>query len=304
MIMAPGASEFNGRWDITIPGESRSRAWWLEIKGADTGNPTGSFIGAPGGDLNQITDATIQNGELSWSFNNWRKGTGRDAPRRKGVYRARIVNGKLEGTLVVEGDPAIQWIGARAPQFKPVDFSKLKEGRPVELFNGRDLSGWKPTRAGAEVQWTVENGILKNQPKATDIMTEAKFQDFKLHVEFQYGERSNSGIGLRGRYEIQIIDDHGRPPNTHSQGALYSRVPPAKNASKPAGEWQTYDITLVSNRVTVVLNGEKVLDNVEVEGLTAMAIDPHEGEPGPIALQGDHGPVQFRKLTLTPLVSK
>jgi hypothetical protein len=118
------------------------------------------------------------------------------------------------------------------------------------------------------------------------------------------GANSNSGIGLRGRYEVQILQDYGRPVSLHGNGALYSRILPAKNASKPANEWQTYDITLVGNYVTVVLNGEKIIDNKEIEGLTAIAMDPNEGEPGPIVIQGDHGSVEFRKITLTPLVSK
>jgi hypothetical protein len=301
---ASDSKGFNGRWDITIPNEARRRAWWLEIKNADSGKPSGSFVGAPGGDLNQITDAVIENGELRWSFNNWRLGQGKDAPRRVGTYRAKLVDGKLEGTLTVEGDQPIKWLGVRAPVFKQVDRGKLKEGKPIELFNGKDLGGWQGTRPGASVNWRVEDGILKNAAGTTDIMTEGKFQDFKLHIEYRAADKSNSGIGLRGRYEIQVYGDYGMTPNTHTNGALYSRIPAAKNATKPATEWQTYDITLVGNRLTVVLNGETIHNNVEIDGLTAIAIDPNEGEPGPIVIQGDHGPVEFRKITLTPLVSR
>jgi hypothetical protein len=118
------------------------------------------------------------------------------------------------------------------------------------------------------------------------------------------GEHSNSGIGLRARYEVQVLDDFGRPPNTHGNGALYARILPSENASKPAGEWQTYDIRLVGRQVTVVLNGKTIIDKGEVEGLTAIAIDSSEAEPGPIFLQGDHGAVEFRNLMVTPLVKK
>jgi hypothetical protein len=107
---------------------------------------------------------------------------------------------------------------------------------------------------------------------------------------------------LRARYEVQILDDYGRPANTHGNGALYSRILPSENASKPAGEWQTYDIRLVGRQVTVVLNGRKVIDKGEIEGLTAIASDANEGQPGPLILQGDHGPVEFRAIVLTPLV--
>ena len=99
-----------------------------------------------------------------------------------------------------------------------------------------------------------------------------------------------------------MLEDYGHPPNTHSAGALYSRIAPSENASKPAGEWQTYDIRLVGRQVTVVFNGKKVIDHGVIDGLTAMAHDADEGEPGGIALQGDHGPVEFRKITITPLM--
>ena len=121
------------------------------------------------------------------------------------------------------------------------------------------------------MKWTVQDGVLRNAPPTTDIISDQKFWNFKLHVEFKIVEHSNSGIGLRGRYEIQILEDYGKPINTHGAAALYSRVAPAVNASKPAGEWQTYDIRLVGRTLTVVHNGTKVLDKVEVEGLTAIA---------------------------------
>jgi hypothetical protein len=127
-------------------------------------------------------------------------------------------------------------------------------------------------------------------------MCAAKFQKFRIR------EHSNSGIGLRGRYEIQILDDYGKPPNSHGAGALYSRVVPAANASKPVGEWQTYDIRLVGRTVTVVFNGRKVLDKVHVDGLTAIANNADEGEPGPFIVQGDHSYVEIRKFTVTPLL--
>ena len=133
-------------------------------------------------------------------------------------------------------------------------------------------------------------------------MSDRTFWNFEAQVEFRIFEHSNSGIGLRGRYEIQILDDFGRPPNTHGAGALYSRVAPAVNASKPAGEWQTYDIRLVGRDLTLVHNGKKVLDHVHVDGLTAIANNSDEGEPGPFIVQGDHSNVEIRKFTVTPLV--
>jgi hypothetical protein len=295
------APDFNGRWDITVPDNNRKRAWWLEITGAGTPAIAGSFIGAPGGGLDQITDARIEGDELRFSFTKKQ----RDGRVWKGEYRARLAGGKLEGTFQADNTTSpLSWTGVRAPSFKQIDPAKLKAERPVELFNGKDLAGWRALHANREMAWEVKDGVMRNQPGATDLVTDGKFWNFKLHAEYRVGPRSNSGIGLRGRYEVQILEDHGRPPSKQSNGALYSRIVPATNASKPANEWQTFDITLVENRVTVVLNGSTLIDNQEIPGLTAIATDPNEGEPGPITIQGDHGVVEFRKLTLTPLESR
>jgi hypothetical protein len=295
------ASDLNGRWDITVPENDRKRAWWLEIKGADTSSPSGSFIGAPGGGLDQITDMKVTNGEVRWSFSRPARG---NTKAWKGIYTAHLEGGKLEGTFEEEGKPRQKWTGVRAPKFKREDISKLKPGKPVELFNGRNLQGWHALRSNVPMLWKVEDGVMKNAPGTTDIVSDAKFMDFKLHVEYRVGPHSNSGIGLRGRYEVQILEDYGKPPDTHGNGALYSRILPTANASKPANEWQTVDVTLAGNIVDVVLNGTHIIDHKEVDGLTAIAMDPNEAEPGPIVLQGDHGPVEFRKVTLTPLLRK
>ncbi len=293
---------FNGRWDIRVPGETRGRVWWLEVSGAGTPKLKGRFVGAPGGDMNDIPEISIKDGELKFVFERKYQ---READKvQRGVYRARLVADKLEGVFEVEGGKAepVKWVGVRAPLIKDKDDGTWKKGQPVELFNGRDLSGWRPLVRGKELGWGVKDGAMTNVAGANNLVSERKFWNFELHVEYRVGEHSNSGIGLRGRYEVQILEDFGRPPDTHSNGALYSRIPPRVNASKPAGEWQTYDIRLVGRTVTIVLNGQKVIDKGEIEGLTAIAHDADEGVAGPISLQGDHGPVEFRKITLTPLV--
>jgi len=196
----------------------------------------------------------------------------------------------------------LKWTGVRAPLIVDKDDGSWKKGKPVELFNGKDVSGWKAVNPGGEMKWSVVDGVLRNAPPTTDIVSDQKFWNFDAHVEFRIVEHSNSGIGLRGRYEIQILEDYGQPPNTHSSGALYSRVAPSVNASKPPGEWQTYDIHLIGRTVTVQFNGNTVLDKVNVDGLTAIAINSDEGEPGPFIVQGDHSYVEIRKFTVTPLV--
>lgn len=290
--------KFNGRWDITVTNEPRRRAWWLEVQGAQTAKPKGKFISALGGDLNVIEEIAIKGDHLTFGFN--------AKDRGHLLYKATLTGDKLQGTFEVEGKEQgkLTWIGVRAPVIKDKDDTSWKKGTPVELFNGKDLSGWKASIPGRALGWSVADGLLKNVAGANNIVTDQRFWNFELHAEVRLGAHTNSGIALRGRYEIQILEDFGNPPNSHSNGALYSRVAPSINASKPSGEWQTYDIRIVGRQVTVVLNGKKILDKVEAEGLTAAAIDPNEAEPGPIFLQGDHGSVEVRKMTVTPLARK
>ncbi len=305
-LFAAGDARFNGRWDITAQRDTHN-AWWLEITGAETDHPAGKFVSAYGGDMNTIQEISITPGELTFGF----RRPGRPGKGRKGgmspahlVYKAKLVGNRLEGTFEMEGQqqPPVTWAGVRAPVIKDRDDGSWRKGKPVVLFNGKDLSGWKTIVPTNETGWSIENGVLSTTGKGKDIASDAKFWNFILHVEFKPAEHANSGIGLRGRYEVQVLDDYGRPPNTHGNGALYARILPSENASKPANEWQTYDIRLVGRQVTIVLNGKKIIDKGEVEGLTAIAIDSHEAEPGPIVLQGDHGPVQFRNIVVTPLI--
>ena len=146
---------------------------------------------------------------------------------------------------------ALKWMGVRAPVITEKDDGSWHEGTPVELFNHKDLSGWRGLIPNMPLGWAVKNGAMANVAGANNLVSDQTFWNFKLHVEYRVGEGSNSGIGLRGRYEVQILEDYGKPPNKHSDGALYSRIAPSKNASKPAGEWQTYDIRLVGRQVTV-----------------------------------------------------
>ncbi len=137
----------------------------------------------------------------------------------------------------------------------------------MELFNHKDMTGWKG-RDGKRHGWVVENGNLLNKKPGVDIVTDRKFTNFKVHAEYRYPKKSNSGIYLRGRYEAQIVDEFGTPPNSHGPGGIYGFIDPRINAAKRAGEWQTYDLTLVGRRITVVLNGETVIDRQEIPGIT------------------------------------
>lgn len=303
---APADSQFNGKWNIQVNGDTpRTRAWWLEVIGAGTDTLKGRFVGAPGGQVDDVPKISILDGELRFAFDRRYRREANSRMTQKGLYWARIDHGKLKGTFEIEGDPStyLEWTGVRSPVLAEKDDGTWRRGDPIQLFNGRDLSGWIPLVPNKQPGWNVKEGILVNSPNASDLVSDKKFWNFDLHVEFLVGVRSNSGVGLRGRYEVQIYDDFDDPPSKHGNGALYSRITPRINASREPGEWQSFDVRLIGRQVSITLNGSKIIDRATIDGLTAIAQDPNETEPGPIILQGDHGFVEFRKVTLYPLTN-
>ncbi|MBA4053398.1 MAG: DUF1080 domain-containing protein, partial [Marivirga sp.] len=149
-------------------------------------------------------------------------------------------------------------------------------------------------------QWIVEGGILKSPKSGSNLISDNTFNDFKLHIEFRYPKGSNSGIYLRGRYEVQIADSKGLDADDGQFAGVYGFLPANEMVAKDPGEWQSFDITLTGRMVTVVANGVTVISNQIIPGITGGALDSNEGEPGPLLIQGDHGPVEFRNITLTP----
>ena len=284
---------FLGKWDINPTDPPGNYAYWLEVK-KENGVLSGNFLNR-GGSVLPLPEITVENGELVFSPAPGR----RDEP--KPVHRAKVVGGKLVGT-VTEGAQVTHWVGVRPPHWGNYDANgKLKFGKPVELFDGKDMSHWRVQYPDKASGWTVQDGAMTNTPPANNLVSNEKFRNFKIHAEYKLTEHSNSGIYLRGRYELQVLDDYGKPPESHGHMAIYSRVPPLVNASKPVGEWQTMEATLVGNRVTVLLNGQVVHSNVAIEGITGGALDANEGDPGPIMLQGDHEKVWYRRVTVTPV---
>ena len=291
-----GEDAFLGRWDITATGTKSSlpRNCWLELR-RDGGVLKGRF-NAGGGAVFDLPQVMIANGEVGFQYPQ-----GRPPKQTQQVWQAKVKDGGLVGVALVNGQ-TLSWSGVRGPDW-PATPPKRNPGKPINLFNGKDVSGWLCQDPHHPMGWFVKGGILMNEGKnACNIYTQQKFNDFKLEVEFNVDPESNSGVYLRGRYEIQILDGYTRPLDVHSQGALYGFIVPAVKADKPAGEWQTYEITLIANRVTVIMNGTKIIDNGEVPGITGGALDANEKGPGPIMLQGDHGKVQFRKVRITPLI--
>ena len=175
------------------------------------------------------------------------------------------------------------------------------------LFNGKELSGWKLRRADGPNSWSVlPGGVLKNTVQkgehGTDLVTEKKYWNFTVRYEYMTPDDSNSGFYLRGRHEIQILGDYKKgKAGMGGNGAIYNFKAPDKFVTKPGGEWQTVEATIIGNRITVTLNGVKIHDNVECTKATGSELDGNVNEPGQIFLQGDHGTVSFRNMRIKEL---
>ena len=174
------------------------------------------------------------------------------------------------------------------------------------LFNGKDLAGWHLRRPNAQSSWTVNDGVLKNTVEAghhgVDLVSDAKYWNFTVKYEYLVPDGSNSGFYLRGRHEIQILGDFasGKPAKT-GNGAIYNHTAPSEFASKPGGEWQTVEATIMGNKITVILNGKKIHEAVECDKPTGGQLDNNVKEPGSFLLQGDHGTVSFRNILVKEL---
>lgn len=284
-----------GRWDLTVHGSEGDYPAWLEVSRSGSRTLVGSFVGQFGS-ARPISQVIVENGTLHFTIP-----PQFESRRDNLTFKGKLEGDALRGETVDDKGKKVSWEGRRAPGLKR-DHAPTWD-TPLDLFNGRDLTGWKPRSASAKNGWTVRDGHLENATPATDLVTEKTFGDFKLHAEFRYPTGSNSGIYLRGRYEFQIEDDFGQEPDSHKVGGIYGFLTPSVNAARKAGEWQMLDLTLIGRTLTAVFNGERIIDRQVIPGITGGALDSDEGKPGPIMLQGDHGRVEFRKLTLTPAKS-
>lgn len=211
-----------------------------------------------------------------------------------------------------EGVNINKFTGRRIAALPPrPDLSKVKYGKEIVLFNGTNLDGWKLTNPDRVNGWSVKDGVLvnrlvqqKGEPRVRygDLRTVAEFEDFNLKLEVNVPKKGNSGVYLRGVYEVQVSDSYGKALDSHNMGAIYSRITPGANAEKPAGQWQVMNIMLVERHVTVELNGRVVIDNQPLLGCTGGALWSDEFRPGPVYLQGDHSSIKYRNIVLTPIV--
>lgn len=272
-----------GRWDVTVHGENGYPLWFELTQDNDT---LGGRLQPRGGHALAFDRAEASGSMLSMTVGE---------TSYEGVFDGDAWRGT--GTRAAT---SFEWTAVRAPVLAAPDNPTW--GEAAELFNSEDLTGWVPL-PGGENQWRAEGGVLENVESGANLRTEETFGDFKLHIEVNVPEGSNSGIYLRGRHEIQVQDDHGKEPHSRNMGGVYGQVTPTSNPALPAGEWQSFDITLLGRWVTVELNGETIIDHQEIPGITGGALDANEGEPGPIYLQGDHGRVLYRNIVLTPTTS-
>jgi len=286
-------SGFTGRWNFTGAGEHADRVYWLEVTEAN-GALSGLFLNRTGSPV-VLETVKIEDGQLLFQM---RGGRGDAQPNK-----VRLEGGKLVGTIMDRGT-AIPVTGVRPPKWPAANANaKHTFGKPVALFDGTSLDAFGLQNAGRPSGWAIEEGAMSNTPPANNLISKEKFKDFKLDAEYRVQAGSNSGLYLRGRYELQVLDDFGKPAEKTGHMAIYGWTPPAVNASKPAGEWQTMEAVLVGNRVTVTLNGQKVHDNAEIQAITGGALDADETAPGPLLIQGDHNRVSYRRIVITPITS-
>jgi len=306
-LAAESANPFVGHWALTIPGGG---AGWLGVTESD-GKLSASILWG-GGSVLPVNGVKIVGDQLVVvRFN----GRGRDrvtetitATRDGDDLKLSTVKSRPDGSTFGKAE----FTGKLTPPVPPApDLATLKFGEPIRLFNGKNLDGWELTDPHAANGWSVKDGVLTNnvvqipgKPHKNygNLRTVAEFEDFNLTAETNVPKDGNSGIYLRGIYEIQVLDSFGRPIDPHNMGAVYSRIAPSEAVEKPAGQWQSFDITLVDRHVTVILNGKKIIDNQPVLGCTGGALWSDPLRPGPIYLQGDHTGANFRNIVLRPVV--
>lgn len=310
---------FIGRWAFTTPGGG---AGWLGV------NDDKGFLDAEilwgGGSVVPVAGAMmIEDGRLFLTRSNYvhhRNEKGeviRTHEFQHAIFLEQVEDDMIEATMYSPnyGNKKINeysFDANRIPELpESPDLDEIEYGDPITLFNGENLDGWKLTNENQVNGWFVEDGVLVNNPEQKrgephisygNLRTVDTFEDFKLTCEVKVPKDGNSGIYLRGIYEVQVLDSYGRPLDNHHMGAIYSRITPETNAEKPAGQWQSYEIILCDRHVTVTLNGTTIIDNEPLMGVTGGALTSNEFEPGPIYLQGDHTGVSYRDIVLTPII--
>lgn len=288
-LNAQEAKNLEGRWNLTLSYEGNEVPSWLEVSHSGISTLVGRFVFL-NGSARPISEIKVKDGKFNFSIPpQWESGNSLE-------FAGSLEGDELKGTLLYVDGKTYNWKGTRAPKLAYNANPVWEESRA--LFNGENLKGW---HAMGENQWKVKDGVLTSEKSGANLVSDEKFNDFKLHIEFRYPEGSNSGIYLRGRYEVQIADNRGMEPSNILFGGIYGFLTPNEMVAKPAGEWQEYDITLIGRRVSIVANGVEIITNQNIPGMTGGALDNNEAEAGPFLIQGDHGAVEFRNIVITPI---
>jgi hypothetical protein len=310
-LSASAENPFVGRWALTIPGGG---AGWLGVEEKD-GQLSASVLWG-GGSVVPVAGVKLEGDQLIVT----RKSKAKNKKANKDEQVIETITAKREGDVLKLSTSKAKEDGKTFGQAEfagtkiadiPArpDLAKVKFGPGISLLNGKDLTGWRLVNEGSDNGWSVADGVLMNRVAKEpgkhfgNLRTEAEFTDFNLKLEVKTQEKSNSGIYLRGIYEVQVMESFGQKLDSHHMGALYSRITPSVSAEKAIGEWQTMDITLVDRHLTVILNGQTIIDNQPVLGCTGGALWSDETRPGPLFLQGDHTNVDFRNMVLSPVVN-
>jgi len=290
---APAAIKpFLGRWDLSIRTPKGELPSWIEVS-EEQAKPKVVMVGVSD-HATPLAKVEIKEGEIEFLSPKGEEGFADDT-----LFKGKLVGSQLVGFATSPNGTSWPWTGRRAPALKRKGVPKW--GKPVALFNGKDFSGWRFSDSTRAASWTIEDGTLVSNGRGAEIITTSKFGDFKLHLEFNCAPKSNSGMYLRGRYEVQMETDSAAEPASHHTGGVYGFLAPTPELPRKPGEWQSFDITLLGRTITVVQNGQTVIAQQEIPGITGGALDSHEELPGPIYLQGsEQGRVAYRNIVITP----
>jgi 3-keto-disaccharide hydrolase len=289
LLASASADSIVGRWDITVQGKDGKYPSWVEFSRRD-GGFQGRFVGRTGA-VHDLSSVQFDGTEVKFVVPREEEELPSDL-----MFRGTFANSRIRG-FTTSADGVVPWNAVPAPSLSRKETPAW--GSPKPLFNGHDLSGWEPFTGSVRNMWRAKSGELVNMASGANLITERVFSDFKLHLEFKIPPESDSGVYLRGRYEIEIADAYGQPPDSHGFGSIYGFLKPTSNPARRSGEWQTIDAALIGRRVTITVNGIETIHDAEIPGITGGALDSDEGAPGPLLLQGDHGPVSYRNIVVT-----
>jgi hypothetical protein len=278
------ANPFAGRWDLNVKTSNATFPDWLEV--VDNGGAMQVRYQPRGGSVRPIKDAKIEGDHLILTLG-------------PNIWDLTVSGDQISGVQKAGARETAQVTGVRAPKLDRARPTKWV--KPVPLFNGKDLTGWEPDRPEPSWNhWVVKDGELINESAGANLRSTRKFDDFILHVELNCPQNGNSGVYLRGRYEMQVEYENTPEDLFHCMGSIYGMVPVSRELPKMPGQWENFDVTLIGRHVTVVRNGIKIIDDQEIAGITGGAIDSNEGDPGVFYLQGDHtGGMKFRNIMIS-----